>query len=78
MNAVNDAPTISTVANQTTTAGTAVGPINFTVGDVETAAASLTLGGSSNNTDVGTSCPLNFTLADDTFFLTNVGFRCCR
>ncbi len=35
-------------------------------------------GGSSNNTDIGISCPLNFTLADDTFFITNVGFRCCR
>src|SRR5260370_34893723 len=34
-----------------TTSGTAVGPINFTVGDVETPAASLTVsGGSSNQT----------------------------
>ena len=35
-------------------------------------------GGASNNTDVGIDCPLNFTLADDTFFFTNVGFRCCK
>ena len=35
-------------------------------------------GGASNNTDVGISCALNFTLADDTFFFPNVGFRCCR
>jgi hypothetical protein len=35
-------------------------------------------GGSSNNTAVGISCALNFTLADDTFFFSNVGFRCCR
>jgi hypothetical protein len=35
-------------------------------------------GGASNNTDVGTSCALNFTLAGDTFFFPNVGFRCCR
>jgi hypothetical protein len=35
-------------------------------------------GGSFNNTGVGISCPLNFTLADDTFFFTNVGFRCCK
>jgi hypothetical protein len=35
-------------------------------------------GGASNSTDVGTSCALNFTLADDTFFFPNVGFRCCR
>lgn len=35
-------------------------------------------GGAANNTDVGTSCPLNFTLGSDTFFFPNVGFRCCR
>jgi hypothetical protein len=35
-------------------------------------------GGSFNNTATGISCPLNFTLADDTFFFTNVGFRCCK
>ena len=35
-------------------------------------------GGASNNTDVGISCALNFTLADDSFFFPNVGFRCCR
>ena len=34
-------------------------------------------GGASNNTGVGISCALNFTLADDTFFFPNVGFRCC-
>jgi hypothetical protein len=35
-------------------------------------------GGASNNTDIGISCALNFTLADDSFFFPNVGFRCCR
>ena len=35
-------------------------------------------GGAANNTDIGISCALNFTLADDTFFFPNVGFRCCR
>ena len=35
-------------------------------------------GGASNNDDNGTTCALNFTLADDTFFFPNVGFRCCR
>ena len=35
-------------------------------------------GGASNNTGVGISCALNFTLADDSFFFSNVGFRCCR
>src|SRR5882757_3915146 len=49
VNSVNDAPTITGIGNQTTTAGTAVGPINFTVGDVETPAGSLTLSGGSSN-----------------------------
>ena len=49
VNAVNDSPTITTLANQTTTSGTAVGPLSFTVGDVETAAGSLTVSGSANN-----------------------------
>jgi hypothetical protein len=35
-------------------------------------------GGASNNEAVGLSCSLDFTLADDTFFFPNVGFRCCR
>jgi hypothetical protein len=35
-------------------------------------------GGAANNTGVGISCALNFTLADNTFFFTNVGFRCCK
>src|SRR4030095_4890223 len=49
VNAVNDPPTISNIANQSTTVGTAVGPISFTIGDVETAAGSLVLSGSSSN-----------------------------
>jgi hypothetical protein len=35
-------------------------------------------GGASNNEVAGLTCGLNFTLADDTFFFPNVGFRCCR
>ncbi|HSK03183.1 MAG TPA: MopE-related protein [Kofleriaceae bacterium] len=35
-------------------------------------------GGASNNETAGLACELNFTLADDTFFFPNVGFRCCR
>jgi len=35
-------------------------------------------GGASNNTDVGTSCALNFTPANDTFLFPNVGFRFCK
>ena len=35
-------------------------------------------GGASNSTVTGTACELNFTLANDSFFFPNVGFRCCR
>jgi hypothetical protein len=35
-------------------------------------------GGASNTTVNGTTCNLDFTLADDNFFFPNVGFRCCR
>ncbi len=49
VNAVNDPPTISDIANQSTTTGTAVGPLSFTIGDVETAAASLTVSATSSN-----------------------------
>jgi VCBS repeat-containing protein len=50
VNAVNDAPTISDVPNQTINQNTSTGPLAFTVGDLETAAASLTVNGSSANT----------------------------
>jgi hypothetical protein len=35
-------------------------------------------GGASNNSKTGISCALNFTLADDTLLLPNIGFRCCK
>lgn len=35
-------------------------------------------GGASNAPVNGTTCALDFTLANDTFFFPNVGFRCCR
>jgi len=46
---VNDAPTISSVASQTIAAGGTTGAISFTVADVETAAGSLTVSGSSSS-----------------------------
>ncbi len=46
---VNDLPTISDIGNQSTNEGVATGAIGFTVGDVETAAATLTVSGSSDN-----------------------------
>ena len=50
VNAVNDTPTITDIANQTIARNGTTGPLGFTVGDVETAAGSLTVSGSSDNT----------------------------
>src|SRR5207302_2019328 len=47
--AVNDPPTISAIADQTTDEDTPIGPLTFNIGDVETAATDLTLSGSSSN-----------------------------
>lgn len=49
VNAVNDAPTISAIGDQTVNTNGTVGPISFTIGDAETAAASLTLSAGSSN-----------------------------
>src|SRR5262249_50621665 len=49
VNSVNDAPTISDITNQTINQNTSTAPLSFTVGDVETPAASLTVSGSSSN-----------------------------
>jgi hypothetical protein len=35
-------------------------------------------GGASNNETNGTTCKLDFSSGDNTFFFPNVGFRCCR
>ncbi len=45
----NTAPTITTIANQTIPEDTVLGPLNFTVGDAETAAASLIVTALSTN-----------------------------
>ncbi len=47
---VNDAPAISDIPDQLTATNVGTGPIAFTVGDVETAAGSLTLLRASSNT----------------------------
>jgi hypothetical protein len=60
VNAINDAPTITAIANQTTVSGTAVGPLAFTVGDVETAAGSLTVNGTSSNTTLVPNANISF------------------
>ncbi len=49
VSAVNDPPTISTLANQTTNAGVATVPLPLTLGDIETAVASLALSASSSS-----------------------------
>ncbi|MFG0255382.1 MAG: FG-GAP-like repeat-containing protein, partial [Rhodopirellula sp. JB053] len=49
VNAANEPPTISDVANQSIEQDTATGPISFTVGDVETSAAALTVSATSSN-----------------------------
>ncbi|MDP9441438.1 MAG: cadherin-like domain-containing protein, partial [Actinomycetota bacterium] len=48
--AVNDGPTISDIADQTTNEDTATAAVGFTVGDVETGAADLTVSASSSDT----------------------------
>ena len=50
VNSVNDEPTITDIADTTTDEDTATSAIAFTIGDVETVAASLTISGSSSNT----------------------------
>ena len=52
VNAVNDAPTISTISNQSMVEDTASSEIHFTVGDVELKAANLTLYAESSNTNL--------------------------
>jgi N-acetylneuraminic acid mutarotase len=47
---VNDAPTITAISDQTINEDGSTGALSFTVGDVETAAASLTLTRASTNT----------------------------
>jgi len=49
VNGVNDSPTIGIVPDQKTNAGVAVGPLAFSVGDIETASASLNVTASSGN-----------------------------
>jgi hypothetical protein len=46
----NTPPTISAIADQTIAADTATGALAFTIGDIDTAASSLTLSGGSSNT----------------------------
>lgn len=49
VNQINDAPFIDEIANQVTDVGTTLGPISFTVGDVDTDANQLIISASSAN-----------------------------
>lgn len=46
---INDSPTISSISNRTSEPGTAIGPIQFTVDDVETPPGQLRVTGHSSN-----------------------------
>ncbi|WP_437205752.1 sugar-binding protein [Planctomicrobium sp. SH664] len=50
VNSVNDAPTITNITDRTIVQNTSTGAISFTIGDVETAAGSLTVTATSSNT----------------------------
>ncbi len=58
---VNDRPTISDIANQTVAEGNATSTLPFTVGDVETAASSLTISGTSSNPTLIPNANIDFT-----------------
>ncbi len=60
VNAVNDPPTISDITDQATTEDTATGAIGFTIGDVETPAASLTVTGTSSDQAVVANADIVF------------------
>src|SRR6185436_1103764 len=62
--AVNDAPTISRIADQSIAEGGVLPPIQFTIGDVETPAASLIVSAASSNTNL---------IADDTLAIAGTG-----
>ena len=56
----NTAPTITAIGNQTTPQNTAKSGIAFTVGDVDTGAATLALSGSSSNTTLVPNANITF------------------
>lgn len=59
VNALNDLPTITVIANQTTKESTPVSAL-FSVGDTETVVASLTVAGSSSNTALVPNANITF------------------
>ena len=67
---VNDQPTISEVADQTIDEDGQAGPLDFTVGDVETDPSDLTVGNSTNNPDLIESIEVDGSGADRTVTVT--------
>ncbi len=63
VNAVNDAPTITSIANLSVAQSTATAALAFTVGDAETAATALTVTATSSNLALVPNNPANLTLA---------------
>lgn len=72
VDAVNELPTISSISNQTVNEDTVVGPLAFTIGDVETPASFLTLTASSSDTTLVPVANIAFagTIADRTVKVT--------
>jgi len=62
---VNDAPTITTIADQTTNEDTPTGSIGFTVGDLETTPASLTVTATSDNATLVPNAAANIELTGE-------------
>lgn len=67
---VNDAPTISVITNRTTLEDTALGPIPFTIGDVETAVSNLAVLVSSSNTNLLPQANISMSLVGSNGALT--------
>ncbi len=59
VNAVNDLPTITSIADQTINANSSTGVLAFTVGDVETPVATLAVTGTSDNTTLVPNVNIN-------------------
>jgi large repetitive protein len=74
VNPVNDAPTVAVASGGSCSGSSVSGTMNLTVGDVETAAGSLTLSGSSSNTALVPNANITFggTGADRTVTITAV------
>jgi hypothetical protein len=60
VNATNDAPTLSSIPDQTAIVNTPTAAIPFTIGDAQTPADNLTVSGSSSNTTLAPNANIVF------------------